>query len=156
MEDRQVSLKQVLDVVDEMPVMKDNNGMEFIEKSLAKTKIGLLRLLPSAQPSFSQHHENDHIADDSKKVVSCEDAVSREAVSEWLKQYGQDVLHGKYKFSLTYIWKNLMGLPSAQPEIIRCRDCEHYDPGYACCRNNDTFPWSEDDYCSNAERRTDA
>ena len=47
MEDRQVSLKQVLDTVDEMPVMKDNNGMEFIEKSLARTRIGLL---PSAQP----------------------------------------------------------------------------------------------------------
>ena len=47
MEDRQVSLKQVLDTVDEMPVMKDNNGMEFIEKSLARARIGLL---PSAQP----------------------------------------------------------------------------------------------------------
>lgn len=46
-------------------------------------------------------------------------------------------------------------LPPVEPEIIHCRDCEHYDPGYACCRNNDTFPWSEDDYCSNAERRTD-
>ena len=45
-----------------------------------------------------------------------EDAVSRKAVSEWLKQYGQDVLHGKYKFSLMYIWKNLMDLPSAQPQ----------------------------------------
>lgn len=47
MEDRQVSLKQVLDTVDEMPIMKDNNGMEFIEKSLTKTRI---RLLPSVQP----------------------------------------------------------------------------------------------------------
>ena len=42
--------------------------------------------------------------------------ISRQAVSSWLKQYGQDVLHGKYKFSLMYIWKNLMNLPSAQPE----------------------------------------
>ena len=46
----------------------------------------------------------------------CEDAVSREAVSKWLKQYGQDVLHGKYKFSLMYIWKNLMDLPSVTPK----------------------------------------
>lgn len=51
-----------------------------------------------------------------KQPEPCEDAVSREAVSEWLKQYGQDVLHGKYKFSLMYIWKNLMDLPSAQSE----------------------------------------
>ena len=48
MEDRQVSLKQMLDTVDEMPVMKDNNGMEFIEKSLVKTR---LWLLPSAEPT---------------------------------------------------------------------------------------------------------
>ena len=47
MGDRQVSLKQMLDAVDEMPVMKDNNGIEFIMKSLVKMRIGLL---PSAQP----------------------------------------------------------------------------------------------------------
>jgi len=46
----------------------------------------------------------------------CEDAVSREMVSKWLKQYGQDVLHGKYKFSLMYIWKKLMDLPSVTPK----------------------------------------
>ena len=46
----------------------------------------------------------------------CEDAVSRKEVSEWLKQYGQDVLHGKYKFSLMYIWKKLMELPSVTPK----------------------------------------
>ena len=58
----------------------------------------VINQLPSAQPE------------------PCKDAVSREAISEWLKQYGQDVLHGKYEFSLMYIWKNLMDLPSAQPE----------------------------------------
>ena len=63
--------------------------------------VSFLESLPSAQPE------------------PCEDTVSREAVSEWLKQYGQDVLHGKYKFSLMYIWRNLMDLPSAQPEPIK-------------------------------------
>lgn len=56
----------------------------------------------------------------------CSDAISREAVSAWLKQYGQDVLHGKYKFSLMYIWKNIMELPSVQPvdkDInVSCKD----------------------------------
>lgn len=41
------------------------------------------------------------------------DYIRREDASNWLKQYGQDVLHGKYKFSLMYIWKNIMDLPSA-------------------------------------------
>lgn len=51
-----------------------------------------------------------------KQPEPCEDAVSREAVSSWLKQYGQDVLHGKYKLSLMYIWKNLMDLPPVTPK----------------------------------------
>ena len=39
--------------------------------------------------------------------------IRKADASDWLKQYGQDVLHGKYKFSLMYIWKNIMDLPSA-------------------------------------------
>ena len=72
-------------------------------------------------------HWDGHTEKDVTRLLSlspaqpepCEDAVSREAVSSWLKQYGQDVLHGKYKFSLMYIWKNLMDLPSAQPETAK-------------------------------------
>ena len=62
----------------------------------------------------------------------CEDAVSREAVSKWLKQYGQDVLHGKYKFSLMYIWKNLMDLPSVTPKRKTGRWLDNYQYGYKC------------------------
>ena len=54
----------------------------------------------------------------------------------------------------------LHGLPSAQPEIIRCKDCRYYQD------NNDGYPhinckWDAnetpdaDDFCSGAERRTD-
>lgn len=76
-------------------------------------------------------HWDGHTEKDVTRLLSlspaqpepCEDAVSREAVSSWLKQYGQDVLHGKYKFSLMYIWKNLMDLPSAQPvQWIPCSE----------------------------------
>jgi ribosomal protein S27E len=57
----------------------------------------------------------------------------------------------------------LMDLPSAQPEIIRCRDCKHYQ-----FADNRAFgmpvkmcEWfgfedvDDDDFCSEAERRTD-
>ena len=55
-------------------------------------------------------------------------------------------------------WIN--NLPSAQPEIIRCKDCRYYQD------NNDGYPhinckWDAnetpdaDDFCSGAERRTD-
>ena len=49
-------------------------------------------------------------------------------------------------------------LPSAQPDIIRCRDCKHYDPydsgkAFYCFEGIDEcYP---DDFCSHAERRTD-
>ena len=54
----------------------------------------------------------------------------------------------------------LANLPSAQPEIIRCKDCRYYQD------NNDGYPhinckWDAnetpdaDDFCSGAERRTD-
>ena len=136
--------------------------------------------------------EEAYLNDDARKVIEaqeiaikaleqlepCKDTISREAVSEWLKQYGQDVLHGKYEVSLMYVWKNLMNLPSIQPEIIRCKDCKHkpypsddydYDnddcgfeiifPDYRCpCRCEDEYynhiP-DDDWFCGNAERRTD-
>ena len=53
--------------------------------------------------------------------------IRKAEASDWLKQYGQDVLHGKYKFSLMYIWKNIMDLPSADVvQVVRCRNCKHH------------------------------
>ena len=45
-------------------------------------------------------------------------------------------------------------IPSAQPEIIRCKDCWHYPSEYADCP---MIGWArnENDFCSKAERRTD-
>jgi len=52
--------------------------------------------------------------------------IRKADASDWLKQYGRDVLHGKYKFSLMYIWKNIMDLPSADVvPVVRCKDCKH-------------------------------
>ena len=48
----------------------------------------------------------------------------------------------------------LENLPSAEPDIIRCRDCKHHD-GIRCFRWNSTIITGFDDFCSNAERRTD-
>ena len=48
----------------------------------------------------------------------------------------------------------LMRMPSAQPEIIRCKDCWHYPSEYADCP---MIGWArnENDFCSKAERRQD-
>ena len=54
-------------------------------------------------------------------------------------------------------------LQSAQPELIRCKDCKYYyfadnripqEQRFVCVLNGDK--WRSDDFCSYAERRTDA
>ena len=66
-------------------------------------------------------------------------------------------------YDKAYIIATLEELPSAQPEIIHCRDCKHYQ-----FADNRAFgmpvkmcEWfgfedvDDDDFCSRAERRTD-
>ena len=87
--------------------------------------------------------------------------ISKQDASNWLKQYGQDVLHGKYKFSLMYIWKNIMDLPSADVvPVVRCKDCKHYyfadnripqEQRYVCEISGEI--WKPDSFCSCGERK---
>ena len=90
------------------------------------------------------------------------DYIRREDASNWLKQYGQDVLHGKYKFSLMYIWKNIIDLPPADVvPVVRCRNCARLNRNGYCTRfqNNISgiatswFMPDDDDFCSYGERK---
>ena len=47
----------------------------------------------------------------------------------------------------------LMLLPSAQPEIIRCRECKFASGDSRICMKFDHSPIGELDFCSFAERR---
>ena len=88
-----------------------------------------------------------------------DDLISRQMLLEYI--------HGEPVGRLLCDKYNLDGLieqlPSAQPEIIRCKDCKYWVPGYIT-DNDDFIPpkcgeWrqmvghSSDDYCSLAERR---
>lgn len=44
-------------------------------------------------------------------------------------------------------------LPSAEPEIIHCKDCDGYLGDGRCVHDDDL--WGDDDFCSRAERRAD-
>ena len=61
----------------------------------------------------------------------------------------------------TVWWKPVVeavisALPSAQPEIIRCKDCEYYHPYYCEIWSKfGTIQTRENGYCYMAERRTD-
>jgi len=55
--------------------------------------------------------------------------------------------------------ETIKALPSAQPEIIHCRDCKHHhyeskDIPY-CDRIDYGYGWKDDDFCSRAERITE-
>lgn len=56
--------------------------------------------------------------------------------------------------------RRILSLPSAQPEIIRCKDCKHASPDgkYGCkvyhFKLYETHEMKADDFCSKAERRT--
>ena len=92
--------------------------------------------------SFSHDHEND--------LISRQDAI--DAVR---KAYENDEMFDGYEYRL---WE----LPSAQPEIIRCRECKYAEvadkedtqDGYICQFHRGSI-WFSGSYCSWAERRTD-
>jgi len=87
------------------------------------------------------------------------DTISRQAAIEAMAELqGRAYTKAELK-GISKAWKRIKQLPSAQPEIIRCRDCKHYyfadnripqEQRYVCDLNGDR--WKSDDYCSFAER----
>lgn len=84
-----------------------------------------------------------------------DDSISRQAAIDELDKGAWGV-----EWDKTLAKTMIESLPSAQPEIIRCKDCRYYQD------NNDGYPhinckWDAnetpdaDDFCSGAERRTD-
>ena len=82
-----------------------------------------------------------------------DDLISRQAAIDAIR--GEIEING-----YSHVVDVLEQMPSAQPEIIRCKDCRYYQD------NNDGYPhinckWDAnetpdaDDFCSGAERRTD-
>ena len=94
------------------------------------------------------------------------DLIDRQAAIDALARFVPyaicDVQTESYTNGLTDAYNLICQLPSAQPEIIRCKDCRFYpNHGYkkdvvfdadACHWNADEMP-DPDDYCSAAERR---
>ena len=107
--------------------------------------------LPSAQ--------SEKRTDKCTETHSC-DCISRQAAIDALKEAFNPSITNFVKAKIA-----IDKLPSAQPEIIHCRDCKHWREGavYMYCDKLfgmgvlDAYDYmtDEDDYCSRAERRTD-
>ena len=87
------------------------------------------------------------------------DLISRQAAIEatWFEPSYTDPLN-----VLTEVRDRLKALPSAQQEIIHCKDCKYWTHikrtnRYWCKTDDGLFDLnpSSDDFCSRAERRTD-
>ena len=98
------------------------------------------------------------------------DLIDRQAVMKEIEKIRQGALMmddtrraGVIMNGMQFCEEAVMNQPSAQPEIIRCKDCEHWrERKYLkttkryvhFCRFNAIYT-EADDYCSKAERRTD-
>ena len=87
------------------------------------------------------------------------DTISRQDAITAIQKAYADTESGTDKCA---VWKNvgltnalhiMQDLPSTQPEIIRCKDCKHWD-GVDTCDVIDAPVW-DNDFCSMAERRSD-
>lgn len=87
---------------------------------------------------------NERTETHARDLISRQAAI--DALGEWIR-YGFIADRSGLKFAYEVIEE----LPSAQPEIIRCKDCKHWD-GENCIL---TVPFTENSYCSDAERRTE-
>lgn len=93
-----------------------------------------------------------------------DDLISREAILKHIEKIRQDMqmMDDTYRASIVMTGMHLCervvrSQPSAQSEIIRCKDCKHNDIAslndanvlcnlfYGC--------WQADDYCSHGERK---
>ena len=80
-----------------------------------------------------------------------------------ISSFGRWQWSNGFNTALTAIGIDLEKLPSAQPEIIRCKDCRYYKTSQYVnglrkflpkCSFNNIYV-AEEDFCSQAERRTD-
>ena len=80
------------------------------------------------------------------------DLISRQAAIDatWFEPSYTDPLN-----VLTEVRDRLKELPSAQPDIIRCRNCKFASGDSRICMQFGHSPIGELDFCAWAERRTD-
>lgn len=88
-----------------------------------------------------------------------DELVSKQAAINVLKRKqdnGNGDISRFYNTIIQHDIEAIEQLPSAQPEIVRCKDCNHFykdNLNQWCFRGK--YGVKENDFCSRAERRTD-
>ena len=97
--------------------------------------------LPSAQP-----------ATNCSEFPNNSDTISREAVADAINGI-ECTRHTTWYEFYQKVMTAVEKLPSAHPEIIRCRECKFASGDSRICMKFDHSPIGELDFCSFAERR---
>ena len=89
------------------------------------------------------------------------DLIDRQAAIDALTALEEPAPTARHLSAIYDCEDAIKALPSAQPEIIRCKDCRYYQDnngGYPHmnCKWDASETPDADDYCSAAERRTNA
>lgn len=140
--DELISKKAVIEAIERARANVGHN----LERSIGKSIIEIL----------------DDVGEDVGKLPSAlgtnlaevgTDCISRQAAIDLLKQMRKDgdmiPWEGKDVFA------RIRKLPSAQPDIIRCRNCKFASGDSRICMQFGHSPIGELDFCAWAERRTD-
>lgn len=96
--------------------------------------------------------------DEVEAVLTAGDTISRRQAIDALGDE-PEVWSGKdeYAQGLNNQWhydrNAIKALPSAQPEIIRCKDCEYWREDHTCREHSLVSPMAANEFCSRAERR---
>lgn len=84
-----------------------------------------------------------------------DDLISRQAVLDLIAVWAYDLCYKEDEWRAA---EEIENLPSAQLEVIRCKDCKQFrrwiDTSVCFCGITE-FKTSDNDFCSRAERRTD-
>lgn len=85
------------------------------------------------------------------------DTISRQAAIDAIGEKPLAWTEGEYELGLQQQWEAdvnaIKALPSAQPEIVRCKDCTRYEKKRGCNLIEGLRIATENCFCSYGERR---
>jgi len=132
-----------LKILEDLPTAQpDSKGLSFTHKALdTVSRQAAIDIERNATVDTNPSHFESH-----QKFTQFMDDAEISSFGRWQWSNG-------FNTALTAVGIDLKKLPSAQPEIIRCKDCKHWD-GVDTCDVIDAPVW-DNDFCSMAERRSD-
>ena len=148
--DELISKRAVIEAIEKARANVGHN----LERSIGKSIIEILDdvgrdvdRLPSALGTNLAE-----VGTDCSEFPNSSDTISRQAAIDALdKRF--DNIPMEQTTEILQLRRDLRQLPSAQPEIIRCRECKFASGDSRICMKFDHSPIGELDFCSFAERR---